>query len=110
MKYLLVPLLSLIIISPAYAAKQVNGTVPVLPPLQPPPADFKVDSTNFFNSPPEQQQAASQESQEEQAVQQEALKPTLGKNHQSATWLIISLAATVLIGYAAYKFFSRKKS
>jgi hypothetical protein len=32
-----------------FAAKTVKGTVPHLPPLQPPPPGFKVDSTQFFN-------------------------------------------------------------
>ena len=38
MKYIAIILLSFIITTPALAAKEVQGTVPVIPPLQPPTA------------------------------------------------------------------------
>ena len=44
MKYLFVILFSLVLVSPALAAKTVSGTVPDLPPLQPPPWGDQVQS------------------------------------------------------------------
>ena len=51
MKHLLTILLCLFIASPVLAARQVEGTVPDLKPLQPPPEGVFLDYENSLNSP-----------------------------------------------------------
>ena len=111
MKYFLILLLSLMIFSPAYAAKQVPGTVPVLPPLQPPPPGFKVDSTQFFNSPPLEPQENLPAIQSDQAAppsQAAAALPPV--SHAKGAWPYAVLAVVILGGFIVYRYVRRQKN
>jgi hypothetical protein len=94
-----------------HAAKEVPGTVPVLPPLQPPPAGFKVDSTQFFNGSPLELQENLPVSQSDQAAppsQAVAALPPL--SHNKRAWPYAVLAIVILGGFIVYRYVRRPKN
>ena len=94
----------------ANAAKEVKGTVPKLPPLQPPPPGFKVDSTNFYNSPPAEQTAEPQAAGQNQQ-QTEAAASSSGQAHgKRVIWPYFVFVAIVIAGYGTYKYFQSEQS
>lgn len=100
MKYICIILLSFFLALPAYAAKTVKGTVPVVDPLQPPAAGINFNASNNIQAQDPDHPLSPQTTQDAQTTAPDnaatsassaALK-TRPKSY-AFVWLVLILAA-----------------
>jgi hypothetical protein len=88
--------------------KQVEGTIPDLPPLQPPPPGFKVDSTTFFNGGEQSEEEATTTLPKISEGQEQQTSPFAQKN-KSNFWVYIIAVFIVLASGFIYIAFRKKE-
>jgi hypothetical protein len=114
MKYLAIFLLSFLVATPAYAAKEVKGEVPEVRPLQPPPVGVNpnINHSVQFSDPdhplnPNVENSGTQGSEENlsQQIEDGSIAGVKNKKSYTFVWIVLILAA-----FGTGYWFLRKKS
>ncbi len=89
------------------AAQPVKGSVPVIVPLQPPPAGVDFDRANPLNSPPSQNEEPEKESSSSGTGEEKSAKKTLPQPNAPRDWSMFKnffflLLILVLVGTGVY--------
>jgi hypothetical protein len=108
-KAILIFSLYLACVSPVFAAtlKKIDGSPTKLPPLQPPPPGFHVDSQNFFNGGSDDTQQ--EEPAPEAVANRQKAKVPVAKSGGVSYWIYGGLALAAAGVYVGFKIFKKNE-